>query len=531
MDSVLLLLGVVIVICVLSHKFTEKLAIPSLLFFILLGMIFGEDGVFRIYFNDYNIANIVCSVSLIFIMYYGGFGTNIKAAKSVAVKAVLLSTLGVAMTAAVTGALTHLILGLSWLESLLIGSVIASTDAASVFNILRTKNLNLKDNTASLLELESGSNDPMSYMLTVVLVTLMAGSNLSVPVLLLKQIAFGVIFGCVIGFGASWLLPKTDIIAAQGRTIFVFAIAVTAYALPSLLGGNGYLSVYLCGIIMGNAYIPQKKELVRFFDVLTGIAQMMIFFLLGLLVTPSQLPQVFLPALVIMAILTLIARPISVLAVLAPFRSSLRQMGIVSWAGLRGVASIVFSIYAVLNQIHLTYDLFNLVFCVVLISMALQGTLLPKVSSLLSMIDNNSDVRRTFNDYQEESDINFIKSTVTLLHPWANHRLQDVAIPPDFLVVLIIRKKQQFLVPSGSTMILPEDVLIIAAREFQNRANLTLREETVNGMHRFCNKLLKDLVLPSGTLVVLIRRSEETIIPSGSTKIYSGDTLVMAHYD
>lgn len=531
MDRVLLLLGVVIAICVLSHKLTEKVAIPSLLFFILLGMVFGENGIFRIHFDDYDLSNTICSTCLIFIMYYGGFGTNVKAARSVAVKSILLSTLGVAMTAAVTGALTHLILGLSWLESMLIGSVIASTDAASVFNILRTKNLNLKDNTASLLELESGSNDPMSYMLTVVLVTLMAGSSISVPLLLFKQIAFGVLFGAVIGFGSSWLLTQEDVISSQGRTIFVFAVAVTSYALPSLLGGNGYLSVYICGIIMGNLYLPQKKELVQFFDVLTGIAQMMVFFLLGLLVTPAELPHVFLPALIIMAILTLVARPLSVLAVLAPFRSSIRQMGIVSWAGLRGVASIVFSIYAVLNHVDLTYNIFNLVFCVVLISMALQGTLLPKMSSLLSMIDNNVDVRRTFNDYQEESDINFVKTTISLLHPWANHRLQDVSIPPDFLVVLIIRKNHTFLVPNGSTVILPEDVLIIAAREFQNRANLTLQEISVGGKHRFANKLLRDLKLPVGTLIVMIKRGEDTIIPAGNSKIYSGDTLVMAHYD
>ena len=195
------------------------------------------------------------------------------------------------------------------------------------------------------------------------------------------------------------------------------------------------------------------------------------------------------------------------------------------------MASIVFSIYAVLNHVELTYDIFNLVFCIVLISMALQGTLLPKMSSLMSMIDNNVDVRRTFNDYQEESDINFIKTTVTMLHPWANHRLQDISIPPDFLVVLIIRKGRTFLAPNGSTKILPEDVLILAAREFQNRDNLTLQEIAVGGKHKFCNKLLKDLKLPSGHLIVMIKRNEETIIPAGNTKIYSGDTLVMAHYD
>ena len=174
-------------------------------------------------------------------MYYGGFGTNWRAARPVAVQSVLLSTLGVLLTAGLTGSFIHLVLRLSWLESLLIGSVIASTDAASVFNILRSRSLNLKFNTASLLELESGSNDPMSYMLTVVLVTLMTGGDISVPLMLAKQLVFGILFGVCIGFAAAFLLRRTHATMAQGDTIFVFAAALIAYALPSMLGGNGYL--------------------------------------------------------------------------------------------------------------------------------------------------------------------------------------------------------------------------------------------------------------------------------------------------
>ena len=188
MNGILLLTGVVILACILAHRFTEKLPIPTLLVFIGLGMLFGENGLFRIRFNNYSLAETVCSVCLIFIMYYGGFGTNWRAARPVAVQSVLLSTLGVLLTAGLTGSFIHLVLQLSWLESLLIGSVIASTDAASVFNILRSRSLNLKFNTASLLELESGSNDPMSYMLTVVLVTLMTGGDISVPLVLAKQL-------------------------------------------------------------------------------------------------------------------------------------------------------------------------------------------------------------------------------------------------------------------------------------------------------------------------------------------------------
>lgn len=417
MSGILLLTGVVILACILAHRFTEKLPIPTLLVFIGLGMLFGENGLFRIRFNNYSLAETVCSVCLIFIMYYGGFGTNWRAARPVAVQSVLLSTLGVLLTAGLTGSFIHLVLRLSWLESLLIGSVIASTDAASVFNILRSRSLNLKFNTASLLELESGSNDPMSYMLTVVLVTLMTGGDISVPLVLAKQLVFGILFGVCIGFAAAFLLRRTHATMAQGDTIFVFAAALIAYALPSMLGGNGYLSVYLCGILMGNAPIAQKRDLVRFFDAVTGITQMIIFFLLGLLVTPAQLPRVFVPALCILAFLTLVGRPVAVAALLAPFQPKAGQIALVSWAGLRGAASIVFAIYAVLHNAPLTYDLFDLVFCIVLLSMGIQGTLLPHMAHHVAMIDDNADVRRTFNDYQEESDICFIKLHLDEGHP------------------------------------------------------------------------------------------------------------------
>ena len=530
MNSILLLVGSVILICILAYRFTARLPIPSLLVFILLGMAFGENGIFKIHFNDYSLSETVCSVCLVFIMYYGGFGTNIKAAKSVAVKSILLSTLGVVLTAGFTSAFIHFVLKLSWLESALIGSVIASTDAASVFNILRTRNLNLKDNTASLLELESGSNDPISYMLTVVLVSLMSGSSISVPFLLFQQLFFGILCGVLIGIAAIWVLRNVNFTVSQGQTILVFAVAIIAYALPNAIGGNGYLSVYLCGILMGNAQIPQKKDLVHFFDVLTGIAQMMVFFLLGLLVTPKQLPEVFLPALLIMVFLTLVARPLSVFGILLPFRSSVSQMGIVSWAGLRGVASIVFAIYAVLNQVKLTYNLFDLVFCIVLLSMALQGTLLPHMASFMGMIDENADVRRTFNDYQEENDVSFIKIHMDENHPWAHQKLRDIITPPDFLIALIARQGEGFMVPGGDTEILPGDLLVIAAREFENRANLTLREVPVTAKHKFCHKALRELDTPAGTLIVMIQRCGQTIIPCGDTQVEEGDTLVVAHY-
>lgn len=529
MNQVILLVGVVIMICMLTGRVTSKLAVPSLLFFIGLGMLFGEDGVFRIPFNDYGVTELICSVSLIFIIFYGGFGTNVKEAKSVAAKAVLLSTLGVALTTGFVGVFVHLVLQLPWLESFLVGSVIASTDAASVFNILRTKKLDLKYHTASLLELESGSNDPVSYMLTVVFIAMLSGKAVSLPLMLAQQIGFGLLCGAAIGRLAVWMMDRFSFQIEEGNTIFAVAAMLVSYALPQVIGGNGYLVVYLCGIIMGNSRIPEKRNLMHVFDTVTGIAQMMIFFLLGLLVTPSELPAVLVPAALIMVFMTVVARPAAVAAILLPFRSHIRQVGVVSWAGLRGAASIVFAIMAVLSNVPMRYNLYNLVFCVVLLSIAVQGTLLPLVSEKLRMIDRSMDVRRTFNDYEEESSIHFIKTHIQENHLFCNKKVRDISLPPEMLIVMILRGEEK-RIPNGDTLLLAGDLLILAAPEFAEGENLILRERTAVKGDKWTGKELKEVSLSKGTLVVSVRRGEETLIPTGNTKIQEGDTLIIAKY-
>ena len=527
MNEALLLMGCVILLCTLMGRYLDRLAVPSLLIFIALGMCFGENGLLRIPFDDYDAANVICSASLIFIMFYGGFGTNLNAARPVVVQSVVLSTLGVAGTAGAVAAFAHLVLGLPWVESFLIGSVISSTDAASVFNILRSKKLALKYHTDSLLEIESGSNDPISYMLTTVAVGIMGGQDVFIPLLLVQQIAIGALGGLLLGKLAIWSLRRGMFPSEQSQTIFVFAVVILSYALPTVLGGNGYLSSYLCGIYMGSTKLPQKRNLVHFFDVVTDVAQVLIFFLLGLLVTPVELPSVLLPALAIMVFLTFVARPAVVSVLMLPFRPSLAQVGVVSWAGLRGVASIVFAIMAVLQGAETRYNLFNLVFCIVLLSISLQGSLLPRVSAKLHMIDHTADVSKTFNDYQEESDIDFIKIHLDKNHPWNGKTLKELPLPSDLLVVMIARREET-IVPNGSTVLLPGDLLVLAARAFEDRENLFLQEIVVEKGHKWVGRSLRQIPTRSDTLIVMVKRGNETIIPGGSTILQAGDTLVIA---
>ena len=529
MTLTLLIFAVILIICILLSKITHKLGVPSLLLFILLGMLMGSDGVFKVYFNNYHLTEQVCTITLIFIIFYGGFGTNWKMAKSVLKPALLLSTLGVILTAVITGLFCHFVLHLDWIESLLIGSVISSTDAASVFSILRSKKLNLKNGTASLLELESGSNDPVAYMLTLILIDLMNESaQLSeIPFLLLSQVGYGTVFGIVIGLGTSLILKKINFMVDGLETIFVLAIAILSFALPTLMGGNGYLATYLTGIIIGNHSISNKVTLVHFFDGLTGLAQILIFFILGLLSFPSQMSSILLPSFGIFIWLTFVARPLAIFFLLPSGKYTIPQKLLLSWSGLRGAASIVFAILVVLNTNETSYDIFHISFCICLMSVAVQGTLLPTVARKLNMIDDNDNVLKTFTDYQEEEHLPLIKILITPSHSWANQKIHDLHL--NDTLILMLRRNERTLIPNGNTLILPGDEVVISGTSYEENPDLTLTEIYVDDQtHPWFGKTLKDLNLPSQSLIILIKRQDGTnITPKGETTIQLHDTVIL----
>ena len=358
MTFILLLVAVVILLCVIAEKFSGRFGMPALILFMFIGMLFGSDGIFKIPFNDYKLAENICSIALLFIMFYGGFNLKWELAKGVAVKSVLLSTIGVAVTAAVTALFVRLVLGYTWPESFLVGAVLGSTDAASVFAILRQKKLNLKDSTASLLEMESGSNDPMAYMLTfIALGIIYSGESEHIVMRIFLQLVVGSLVGLVFALLTIRLMTKTTLVSEGLDTIFMIAMVLICYALSQILGGNAYLSVYIMGVIIGNSRIKSKATLIPFFDGVTSLAQILIFFLLGLLTIPHEMSDGILTAIVITTILTLIARPVAVFLLLKPFHCSARQCLLVSWAGLRGASSSVFAIMAVAGGVIMPHNL------------------------------------------------------------------------------------------------------------------------------------------------------------------------------
>ncbi len=529
----IIIVAIILVACVIFNRISNKIGVPMLFAFILLGMLFGSDGLFKIPFADFDFAERTCSIALIFIIFYGGFGTKWSQAKKVAPTSLLLSSVGTILTAVLTGVFAHYVLKFTWLEGLLLGSVISSTDAASVFNILRSKNLNLKYGTASLLEVESGSNDPWAYMLTIIVLTLMNGSMTGgkVAYMLFAQVFYGAGIGLLIALGAVWILKHFEFESDGFDTIFILAVALLSYSVPSVVGGNGYLSCYLVGIILGNAKIRNKKPQVHFFDGLTGLMQIILFFLLGLLSFPSQMHTIIGPALLIAVALTFIIRPLVVFLIMKPFGAPLNQMIIVAWSGLRGATSIVFAIMAAVSSVEIKNDVFHIVFCVVLLSIGIQGTLLPKLSRKLDMIDDDNSVLKTFTDYSNETEIEFIRIKIKAGHHWISKKIRDITLLPDTMLVMIIRGDET-VIPRGGTIINEGDVLVVSAlgldenKKKKYNSQVTLIEEDIDDTHEWTDKMITDTI-PRNVLVVMIRRNGRTIIPNGNIIIRQGDTLVL----
>jgi len=527
MTQFILFVAAVILFCVLAEKFSDKFGMPALILFMFVGILFGSDGLFGIPFEDFKLTERLCSIALIFIMFYGGFNTKWETAKEHAGKAIALSTVGVLLTANITTILCYYGLKMSFANSFLIGSVLSSTDAASVFAILRKNKLNLKDGTAPILEVESGSNDPVAYLLTVIAINMVLTGNMGKVVLpIILQLVIGVIIGIICAKACVYIVTRTGLVSDGLDTVFFIAAVLACYALSDLCGGNAYLAVYLFGIYTGNHRIRNKATIIAFFDGLTSLSQFLIFFLIGFLSFPSQMPQIVGEALFIVVALTLVARPIAVFLLMKPLKCYTNQCLLISWAGLRGASSSVFAIMAVAAGVPMKQDLFHIVFMVSLFSVAIQGTLLPWASRKFDMIDDTSDVRKTFNDYQETADFKLVKMHIDEGHIWENRLIRDVSMPTGTLAIMI-KRDQKTIVTKGDTMILSGDDVILSIPPYHPSKKEKLREIEIGKNDLWCNMEIKELVIPRNELIAMIIRGENTIIPDGSTKILENDIVVV----
>ena len=388
-DAWLLVSAVLLLLSILAWIVSSRLGIPALLFFLAIGMLAGSDGPGGIYFDNVFLAQSIGVVALAFILFAGGLDTEWKVVRPALGGALALSTVGVLLTAIVVALFAMLLLHISFLQGMLLGAIISATDAAAVFSVLGARQLHLKGILIPLLELESGSNDPMAVFLTIGLIQLLTDprqSFLNVIVLFIQQMGIGAISGLVLGWVSLQLIKHLHLAVVSLYSVLTIALVLFTYGLTATLGGSGFLAVYLMGLIVGNSSIQRVNRLARFHDAIAWLMQIAMFLILGLLVFPSRLPTVAVSGLLITGVAIFIARPVSVLISLLPVKISLREKLFISWVGLRGAVPIVLATFPLLDNVPQASALFDLTFFVVLVSVLLQGTTVPLVAKWLRVV-------------------------------------------------------------------------------------------------------------------------------------------------
>ncbi|MCU4675673.1 potassium/proton antiporter [Catenovulum sp. 2E275] len=376
-------------LCVIASVFTRKIGAPLLLIFLILGMLAGEDGPGGIKFNDFNLAFLFGNLALAVIIFDGGLGTRKDTFRVSLKPALSLATLGVLVTAGLTGYAAHLILGLPWQEGLLIGAIVGSTDAAAVFGLLRNAGLELKERAGATLEIESGSNDPMAIFLTVTLVQILQlntsdGLGWTLFSELARQMGLGLAIGFTGGFLLTQLLKRLTL-SASLLPILALTGGLSLFGLTALWDGSGFLAIFIAGVMIGNTSLPHSNDIHRFHDGIAWLSQIGMFLMLGLLITPSNMLPIIIPAISIAFVLIFIARPLAVVLSLLPFRFPWREQVFLSWCGLRGAVPIILALFPSLAGLEHTQTYFELVFFVVLISLVLQGWTIAPMARWLKL--------------------------------------------------------------------------------------------------------------------------------------------------
>ena len=468
----ILLIGAVLIFCsILISKTGYRFGIPTLLLFLLVGMFFGSDGL-GLQFNSASDAQFIGMMALSIILFTGGMDTKLQDIRPVLTQGILLSTVGVLMTTLLTGgfiyflsSLTSMDFSLSLLTCMLLAATMSSTDSASVFNLLRSQKMNLKENLRPMLELESGSNDPMAYMLTIALIQVVAsGSDLHIGAVvkdLLVQFFFGSVIGFAFGKFSAWLINKINLSNASLYPILLLSLVFITFTTTDLLKGNGYLAVYIAGVVVGNTRLAFRKEVDTFMNGLTWLFQIIMFLSLGLLVNPHEMLDVVVVALLIAVFMILVARPLSVFTCLLPFRSmSNRARFFVSWVGLRGAVPIIFATYPVVAEIPGSHQIFNIVFFITLLSLIFQGMTISMGARMLHLdLPQEKEGNEFGVELPEEIDSQLMDLTLTAEMLEKGNRLVDMDIPKGTLVMLV-KRGNEFIIPNGQVELYVGDKLL-----------------------------------------------------------------------
>lgn len=464
-ENILLIGSLLLLVSIIAGKTSYKFGVPTLLLFLGIGMLAGSDGIGRIHFDNPKIAQFIGIASLNFILFSGGLETNWSNIKPVLRQGIVLSTIGVLLTAVSMGLFVYYVTDFTIYESLLLGSIVSSTDAAAVFSILRSKSLALKSNLRPTLELESGSNDPMAYVLTIAFLTLTVHQDRSiwtVVPLFFQQMVLGAAAGLGFGKISKWIINKIQLDFEGLYPVLVIALMYITFSATDFAGGNGFLAIYISAVYLGNQDLIHKKTIIKFFDGFAWLMQIVLFLTLGLLVFPLQMVPYIGIGLFISIFLILVARPLSVFISLAFFRMRMRRRLYISWVGLRGAVPIVFATYPLLAGIEKANVIFNIVFFISVTSVIIQGTTLPVMAK------------------------------------WLRVALPEKAKPLTALDQIIAER------PKGARI-----EMILAPNSYA------------------INKRIIDLKLPASTYIAIIQRGNTYFQPGGTTKLQNGDILTV----
>lgn len=463
-EYMLLAGSVLLLVSIFSSKLSDRFSVPALALFLGLGMLAGSESIGGIYFDNASFAKSLGIVALSFILFSGGLDTKYETIRKVLWQGLTLSTFGVLLTAIIVGYSAKLLLGFSLMEGLLLGAVVSSTDAAAVFSILRSKNIALKRQLKPLLELESGSNDPMAVFLTVGLIQLVQHPGLSfahLGWLFVRQMTLGALAGIFMAWVASRLINRIKLEYEGLYPVLTFSLVLFTYGITAAFDGNGFLAVYLMGLLLSRKGFHYKNSLMRFHDGLAWLMQIAMFLTLGLLVFPSRLVPVAGAGLAVAVVLCFLARPLSVFLCLLFYKMSLNDKAMIAWVGLRGAAPIVLATFPLLAGVDKAGMIFNVVFFIVLISVLLQGTSLPWVAKLLRV--NAPLEKRARSPIELEQTEGIDAELLEFIVPYggkaAGRSLYELGLPPDSLVVLVCRN-DRFIVAKGNTTLEEGDVVV-----------------------------------------------------------------------
>ena len=469
-EEVLLICSVILFVSILAGKAGFRVGLPALLLFLGIGKLFGSDGL-GLQFSNPQIAQFIGMIALSIILFSGGMDTKLSEIKPIASQGVVLATLGVLVTTAITGYfifwLTGLVAGyetLTLAESLLMAAVMSSTDSASVFSILRSKGVYLKQRLRPTLELESGSNDPMAYMLTIILIAYIQSNGMNFldgAISLAVQLILGLIAGYILGKVSVWIINKVNVENQSLYPILLLAVIFFIFSITSLLKGNGYLAVYIAGLVVGNTKIIHKKSIVTFFDGFTWLWQIVMFITLGLLVNPHELLPVAGIGLTVGIFMIIFARPITVFLCLLPFRNFTTKAKLyISWVGLRGAVPIIFATYPLIAGIENANLIFNVVFFITILSLLVQGTTVTHVARWLHLTD--APDRKDEFGIELPEEIKSAMSEIDITKEVLSHgnKLMQLKLP-DHTLAVMVKRDGKYFIPKGNTELHENDKLLM----------------------------------------------------------------------